>query len=689
MRIKTTRNQMKNTLLTMVLASVLLAGCWPFGDEQGASSQQTTEAVRENLIITTTEDGTVEAEEKVLITNELKWSVIIKSVVEEGTVVEKGDLIIEFECKNLEDAIDQKELHLNNAELALEQAKKNLVIAQKQHAINLEQAKNALQDAQENLTLYQDQSQSNLALMEETVKRAKEALERYKSKGGQKENALRNADIAITMARKRLRIEQERLAFKKKVNEDPKLNKPYSESEIETDELNVETLKNTLEDSIAAKELLIKYDIPQMIRQLEETVTQAETDLKILKTHTIVQTMRQKETAVKEAQLRLEEAQLAQEAELKWKEQEIKGKEKELQEHQDQMEELREDEQKLRVTAEKAGLVLYTPGWKGEGLRIMIKEGESVYPRAQLLQIPDMTTLRVKTMLFEALREYVTIEGGQGQSKVVEGEIEAYIGEAFKSLITRVATGIVPKENFEAEAIKIKTDGIIPRIKQAVIDGRMTKDQAKSFYRRLQEQEAEIASQTGGTPKPIEIDWDELPDVPQTKTATPQPEDQKGTQVILVLDAFAQKTQLFGRVVESSPLPKGTGPEWLQTGTKAYDLYVAIDWETNGLIPGKNVRPGMGGKVTLLLDEIDNALTIPVLSVYNRKNRYYCMRLQDGTPTETEITLGKMNESRVQVLSGLNEGDKVLLVAQADERIKSEETGGEEDASGNTGTEGI
>jgi len=162
MRIKTTRNQMKNTLLTMVLASVLLAGCWPFGDEQGASSQQTTEAVRENLIITTTEDGTVEAEEKVLITNELKWSVIIKSVVEEG----------------------------------------------------------------------------------------------------------------------------------------------------------------------------------------------------------------------KEAQLRLEEAQLAQEAELKWKEQEIKGKEKELQEHQDQMEELREDEQKLRVTAEKAGLVLYTPGWKGEGLRIMIKEGE-------------------------------------------------------------------------------------------------------------------------------------------------------------------------------------------------------------------------------------------------------------------------------------------------------------------------
>jgi len=672
---------MRNTLLPMVLVSVLLAGCWPFGTEEGASSQQTAEAVRENLVITTTEDGTIEAEEKVLITNELKWSVIIKSVVEEGTVVEKGDLIIEFECKNLEDAIDQKELHLNSAELTLEQARKDLLIAQKQQAINLEQAKNVLQDAQENLTLYQDQSQSNLAQAEERVQRAKEALERYKSKGGQKENSLRNADISITMARKTLKIEQERLAFKKKVNEDPKLNKPYSESEIETDELNVETLKNTLEDSIAAKELLIKYDIPQMIRQLEETVTQAETDLKILKTHTIVQTMRQKETDVKEAKLNLERAQLGQEAELKWKQQEIKGKEKELQEHQDQMAELKEDEQKLRVTAEKAGLVLYTPGWKGEGLRIMIKEGESVYPRAQLLQIPDMTTLRVKTMLFEALREYVTIEGGQSQSKVVEGEIEAYIGEAFKDLITRVATGVVPKENFEAEAIKIKTDGIIPRIKQAVIDERMTKDQARQFYSRLQEQEVELAAQTGGTPKPIEIDWDELPDVPKAKTAAPQPQDQQGTQVVLVLDAFAHKTQLFGRVVESSPLPKSTGPEWLQTGTKAYDLYVGIDWEANGLTPGKDVRPGMGGKVTLLLDEIENALTIPVLSVYNKKNHYYCMKLQGGIPTETEVTLGKMNESRVQVLSGLNEGDRVLLVAKADDGIQSEKVADEGGAS--------
>ena len=670
---------MKKRLLPVLLIHLLLVGCLSKKDE--ASSQQTAEAVIETLVITTTEDGTVEAEEKVVITNELRWPVIIKSVVEEGTVVKKGDLIIEFECKALKDAIDQKELHLNNADLVLEQAKKNLVIAQKQHDIDLERARNALQDAEENLTLYQEQSQSNLALMEETVKRAKEALTRYNSAGGQKEIALNNADIAIDMAGTRLNIAKEKLAFKKEVNTDPNLNEPYSKSEVQSDELNVDTLQNTWEDNIAAKELLIKYDIPQMIRQLEETVTQNDTDLKILKTHTIVQTMRQLETQVKEAKLRLEQAELGQEADLKWKEQEIKGKDKELKNHQEQMEELKEDEAKLTVTAERAGLVLYTPGWKGEGMRLMVKEGESVHPRAQLMQIPDMTTLRVKTMLFEALREYVTVAGGQQENKAVEAEIEAYIGEAFKALITQVATGVLPKENFEAEAIKIKTDGIIPRIKQAVVDGRMTKDQAKQFYGRLQKQEADLAAQTGGTPRPIDIDWDALPDVTQIQAASEQPDDQQGTQAMVVLDAFAQKTQVAGRIVESSPLPKSTGPEWLQTGTKAYDLYVAVDWKSQGLTPGKGVRPGMGGKVTLLLDEIENALTIPVLSVYNKKNRYYCMKLQNGIPTETEITLGKMNESRVQVLSGLSEGDKLLLVAKAEEGVDAEESGDEEDTS--------
>ncbi len=533
---------MKARLIPLLLTTFSLAGCNPFGSEDGTSSGQTAKVTIENLIITTTENGTVEAEENVVIANELRWSVIIRSVVEEGTIVRKGELIVEFECKALEDAIDQKTLTLNNAELTLEQAKKDLTMAEKQQVFYVEQAVNGLSDA-------------------------KDALERYTSDGGEKEKSLKDADRAIMMGEKQLKIAKEKLTFKKNVNKDPELNKPYSKSEIESDELNVQSLENTLEKAKEAKKLLIKYDIPQRVRKLE--------------------------TSVKEAQLNLEKTELSKETTLKWKQQEIKGKQTQLEQHQEQMNELREDEEKLKVHAEKAGLVLYNPGWKAEGVRIQVKEGEQIYPRQKLLEIPDMTTLRVKTMLFEALKEYIKVEGGP--SKPAEG-------------------APLMKNNNGSHA-------------------------------------------------------------------------QKGTEALVVLDAFAQKTQLSGRVIESSPLPKNTGPQWLRTGTKAYDLYIAVNWEEYGLVPGKNLRPGMGGKVILFLDEIENALTIPVLSVYNKKNRYYCRKLVDGSSIETEITIGKMNESRVQVLSGLKEGDKVQLIAKAEKKAAPEEA--DVETEGDAASEGM
>ncbi len=665
---------MDNRLLPVLALCLLLSGCWPFGDDQDGSAHRTAEAIRETLVITSTESGTVEAEEKVVISNQLKWSVIIKKVVDEGTVVKQGQLIIEFECKNLEDAIDALELALNNAELALEQANKQLVLLEKQQTINLEQAKNAVKDAEENHRLYEEQSQTTLAKKKDALKRAEETLVRFNAKGGQRENDLRDAEIAIEMATKQVKIAEKKLEFKKDVNRKPELNKPYSESEIESDELALQNLRNTLEKAIAAKKLLETYTIPQLVRQLEEDIRQAAEELKILQTHTIVQNTRKNLTAIKEAKLKLEQAKLAQEAELRMKKQEILSKQRGLDERKEQMQELKEDQAKLRVTAERSGLVLYEPGWKGEGQRIEVKEGESIYPRGKLMIIPDMTTLRVQTMIFEALREYVTVEDGGDEGRAAVARIEAHVGQAVKRLMMEAIMNKWPKEKAQAAYLKIKTDQIIPMIKQAVTDGKLTKKDAKAFYRRLEESEARTAEVAGGQPTPVKIDWDSLPDAPDKKDdAASKPVGIKGTRAMVVLDSFARKTQIPGRVVESSPLPKGTGPHWLRTGTKAYDLWVGVDWKAHGLTPGKNLRPGMGGKVTLILDEIEDALTIPVLSVYNKKDKYYCMKIEGGSPVETRIEIGKMNESRVQILSGLKEGDKVLLVADADEEAANGE----------------
>ncbi|MDP6636543.1 MAG: hypothetical protein QGG42_16720 [Phycisphaerae bacterium] len=671
----------KLLLIPVICLVMTLGGCWPFGGDQSAASKQTAEAIRETLIITATEAGTVEAEEKVIIANELKWSVIIKKLVEEGTVVKEGDLIVEFESKKLEDAIDAKELAINNADLTLEQANKQLIMAEKQQAINLEQAKNAVQDAEENQAVYEEQSKSLIAQQKDILKRAEESLTRFNSKGGQRENDLRNADITIDMTEKQLKIAKKKLDFKNKVNANPKLNKPYSESEIESDKLALENLKNTLEKAIAARKLLKTYEIPQLVRQLEENIKQAKEDLKILETHTVVQKTRKNTTALKEAKLKLEQAKLGQEAELKWKKQEIKGLEKALDEHKEQMTELREDEDKLKVTAERAGLVLYDPGWKREGQRLQVKEGEEIYPRGKLMQIPDMTTLRVQTMVFEALREYVTVEEDDTPAAT---KIETYVGKGVRSIMVRSRLNKWSKEKIAAKFLKLKEDETVPRITKAVRIGKMTKAEAQAFYARLEEKEAELAKKMGLDISPFKIEWDQLSEAPPKKAAS-RPGDKEGTRAILVLDSFAKKTQIIGRVVESSPLPKNTGPHWLKTGTKAYDLYIGVDWEAHGLTPGENLRPGMGGKVTLVLDEIENALTIPVLSVYNQRDKYFCMKIDGGNAVETQVEIGKMNDSRVQILSGLKEGDKVLLVAQSDEGANGEDEDEDKTSSDNGG----
>jgi hypothetical protein len=264
-------------------------------------------------------------------------------------------------------------------------------------------------------------------------------------------------------------------------------------------------------------------------------------------------------------------------------------------------------------------------------------------------------------------------------------KIGTYIGKAVKSLMIRAKLSQWPKEKIQAKYLKIKEDEIIPRITKAIRAGRMTKKDAKAFYRGIEENETKMSltpTAPAGNAKPVTIDWNRIPDTPAKALAASKPGDNIGTRALVVLDSFAKKTQIPGRVVESSPLPKSTGPHWLKTGTKAYDLHVGVDWEKYGLTPGENLRPGMGGKVTLVLDEIENALTVPVLSVYNKKDRYYCKKMTGGSPVETEIEIGKMNESRVQILSGLAEGDKVLLVAKSDEGGNGEDEDKDGEASG-------
>lgn len=80
--------------------------------------------------------------------------------------------------------------------------------------------------------------------------------------------------------------------------------------------------------------------------------------------------------------------------------------------------------------------------------------------------------------------------------------------------------------------------------------------------------------------------------------------------------------------------------------------------ETEGLM-----KPGMTVRAELLVDHLDEALTVPLEAVFVRDGTSVAYVTSGfGGAKPVELTLGIRNEARVVVLEGLDEGDRVALV---------------------------
>lgn len=102
-----------------VLGTVLVAGVLVimFRDPPQNSTERISAKVRRGTLpISVDESGEVRAAQRKIISNELRWPVIIEEVAEEGEHVQKGDLIIRFSCQQLEDQIAEDELDVRAAQ---------------------------------------------------------------------------------------------------------------------------------------------------------------------------------------------------------------------------------------------------------------------------------------------------------------------------------------------------------------------------------------------------------------------------------------------------------------------------------------------------------------------------------------------------------------------------------------------
>lgn len=126
-----------------------------------------------------------------------------------------------------------------------------------------------------------------------------------------------------------------------------------------------------------------------------------------------------------------------------------------------------------------------------------------------------------------------------------------------------------------------------------------------------------------------------------------------GQKATIVMDAFPDQT-FNGEVIKVASLPDQQR-NWLSPDIKVYTTQVSIEGTHSFL------KPGMSARVEIFVDYAPNALIVPVQVVANRSGKKVCFAVNGGKSVEREVKTGLFNDTYVQILDGLNEGEEVML----------------------------
>ncbi len=132
---------------------------------------------------------------------------------------------------------------------------------------------------------------------------------------------------------------------------------------------------------------------------------------------------------------------------------------------------------------------------------------------------------------------------------------------------------------------------------------------------------------------------------------------QVGQACTITVDALPG-TVLNGRVDFVAMLPDQNS-RWSNPNLRLYRCEAAITSESPGM------RPGMSCSVEVLIEELADALYLPVQCVFRDGPRNLCFVASADGVEQREVRVGRYTELWVQVLEGLNEGETALLHAPA------------------------
>ena len=346
-----------------------------YGKRDTGQDIQLYEVVRRSFPIIIAEKGELKATNSVDVQSEVEGHATIISLVDEGTHVKTGDLLVELASDEIEEKIKDLEIRESVADAAHKKAVTDLEILKDKNESDKRKAKLALEMAKIGQKKYEEGDAFELE---------------------------QDANIAFEQAQ----FELKRVEKYLKDSEELFKQGFITQIERDDDEFTAYKAENELTKAKIARDVLKKYEIPMNRTEKQSDIDEAGAEL-----------------------LRTEKAAKASEEQACA---EVKAKEDELALVRDKLTRARKQKEKARIVAPAEGLVVYKleHHWD-EGSRI--KTGARVHERQTLIELPDTSSMKVVIKVHEAQIE--RLEEGLAATITVEG----FAGRQFTGKVTKIA----------------------------------------------------------------------------------------------------------------------------------------------------------------------------------------------------------------------------------------------------------
>ncbi len=149
----------------------------------------------------------------------------------------------------------------------------------------------------------------------------------------------------------------------------------------------------------------------------------------------------------------------------------------------------------------------------------------------------------------------------------------------------------------------------------------------------------------------------QLPDLSQMRVKAKVHESmiervRRDQRVEISIDALPQLS-LHGTVASINNQPEPSSR--YSSNIKEYAVWIDIDEQV------ENLKPGMTAEVKILVNRLDDVLTIPAQAVTQRGEQNYCYVAGGSGIERRPIVLGASNDVVIEIKDGVNQGDKVIL----------------------------